>query len=325
MTGDYLYDPSTSPDPDVQDIERRLALLRFDPAAHPLAIERRSHPLRWFVAAAAAFLIAATAAGAYYSWRLDWHRGEAWSMHISGGTRDLSLPVAQQMELREPASLDIARLGEMQLSAGATVKLEETGPRRHRLALERGTASVRLWAPPGRFGVRTPAGEVLDLGCVFDIAVEADGTTRVGVKTGWVQLSNAYGESLVPAGASSSMSTAMRPRVPVYRDAPAGFAAAVRAFEDNPRDRRYVTELRDSLAAARRRDALTLLVLANASPVDVKQALLERAAELVPPPAGVSIAAIVAGNRDQFWQWYAHLDLPPVKSWWRNWRDVLPW
>jgi hypothetical protein len=66
-------------------------------------------------------------------------------------------------------------------------------------------------------------------------------------------------------------------------------------------------------------------MLANVSGADEKRELLNRAAQLWPPPSDVSVDAIVAGDRDALWRWHGSLDLPPVKSWWRNWRDALPW
>jgi hypothetical protein len=76
---------------------------------------------------------------------------------------------------------------------------------------------------------------------------------------------------------------------------------------------------------ARTRDVYTLLILATRAPAAIQRQLLERAAQLVPPPPGVTVDAITAGSRDMLWRWANHLDLPPVKGWWRNWRDALPW
>jgi hypothetical protein len=112
--------------------------------------------------------------------------------------------------------------------------------------------------------------------------------------------------------------------VPVYLDASDEFAAAVRAAQDGG-DLAERRELGTIVRTGRRRDVLTLLMLANVSAADTKHVLLTRAAELWPPPAGVSIEAIGAGDRDQLWKWHSTLDLPPVKNWWRNWRDALPW
>ena len=70
---------------------------------------------------------------------------------------------------------------------------------------------------------------------------------------------------------------------------------------------------------------LTLLLLSHQYPssVEVRRALLARAAELLPPPSGVTIEQILA-DRSRLWTWYDALDLPPAKSWWRNWRDAFP-
>jgi hypothetical protein len=77
--------------------------------------------------------------------------------------------------------------------------------------------------------------------------------------------------------------------------------------------------------SARPRDVLTLLLLSHQYPssVEVRRALLTRAAELLPPPSGVTIEQILA-DRSRLWTWYDALDLPPAKSWWRNWRDAFP-
>jgi hypothetical protein len=74
---------------------------------------------------------------------------------------------------------------------------------------------------------------------------------------------------------------------------------------------------------ARRRDVITLLMLAGTSPA-LRRPIVVRAAELVPPPSTVHVDAVAAGDRQQLWLWYDNLDLPPVKSWWLNWRDALP-
>ena len=202
--------------------------------------------------------------------------------------------------------------------------LAETAAARHRVLLDQGSVSVRIWAPPGMFAFRTPAGTVRDLGCIFDLRVDRDGTSRVRVDTGWVQMDNDFGQSLVPAGAAAEMRKLERPGVPIFTDASEAFETAVRAAERGG-DAAARRELGAVLRTARRRDVLTLLMLATVSAADEKRVLLTRAEELWPAPSGVSIDAIVAGDRDQLWRWHDSLDLPPLKSWWRNWRDALPW
>jgi hypothetical protein len=220
------------------------------------------------------------------------------------------------------ARVNIARIGTMRVEPGTALTLAETTSARHRVVLNHGAVSVRIWAPPGMFAFRTPSGTVRDLGCIFDLSVDDTGTSRVRVDTGWVQMDNDYGESLVPAGASAVMRRLSRPGVPIYDDSSGEFVSAVRVAQDGGDDAER-RELDVILRTARRRDVLTLLMLANVSPQDLKVVLLTRAAALWPPPAGVTVDAILAGDRDQLWKWHAALDLPPVKSWWRNWRDAF--
>ena len=86
-------------------------------------------------------------------------------------------------------------------------------------------------------------------------------------------------------------------------------------------DRAPADEALTFVRLARARDTLTLLMLARSAPPAVVRRLLTRAAELVPPPAGASIEAMVGGDSGPFWQWFDALDLPPPKHWWLNWRD----
>jgi hypothetical protein len=328
----YLTDPQASPSADVQDVERRLAPLRFELRQRPLDLPLRSarpryRTIRTFARLAAAVAIFTLAAAAYLSWRLSWTDGAPWKAAIdtgASGSVTTALDVNRPLTLTSTstARVNIARIGTMRVEPGSAITLAETTSARHRVVLNHGAVSVRIWAPPGIFAFRTPSGSVRDLGCIFDLSVDEAGTSRVHVDTGWVQMDNDYGESLVPAGASAEMRRLSRPGVPIYDDSSSEFAAAVRAAQDAG-DAAEHRELDVILRTARRHDVLTLLMLANVSPEDVKNVLLTRAAALWPPPSGVSIDAILAGDRDQLWKWHGALDVPPVKSWWRNWRDAF--
>lgn len=330
----YLWDPAAPADAEVRAVEDRLASARFDPRRRPLSLPptsvRQFTRLRTAIAlAAAAVVLIAVGLTTYWSWRWSWSAGAAWTAEIDNSTDHhlikTSLGVDQPLRLGETSSarVDIARIGTMTVAPESALTLAETTSSRHRVRLDRGSVSVRIWAPPGIFAFHTPAGMIRDLGCIFDLAVDGEGTARVRVDTGWVQMQNAYGESLVPAGAVSEMRPLARPGVPIYRDASDVFAGAVRAAE-NAGDTAARREVDRIVRTARRRDALTLLMLANVSATDMKRILLARAAELWPPPSDVSIDAIISGDRNQLWKWHASLDLPPIKSWWRNWKDALP-
>jgi hypothetical protein len=331
----YLWDPSASPARPVQSVERRLAAARFESVRRPLnlpeaSLRRPRHVDRRLLALAAGIAFLA-GVSAFSAWRWTWPSGAPWPVTIRAGAPGSAetasrLHLDRRFELAADASarIDIARIGTMSVSPGSALVLSETRSRRHRVQLDRGAVRVRVWAPPGRFALQTPAGIVIDLGCIFELAVDADGTARVRVDTGWVQLANDWGESLVPAGASSTMAAASRPGVPIYDDALPAFAANVRALERGSDEAARARAIDAIVTAARERDVITLLLLADAAPPSTRRPLLERAARLIPPPQDVSVRAILAGERDQLWRWYGALDLPPAKNWWLNWRDALP-
>jgi len=326
MTTDYLWNPEDAPDPDVEVLERTLQPLRFASRAPALTLPARSpvrrHPL--VLAMAASLFLAVLSAGAFWRWRESWPTGRAWPVTLlTGGQTTLGIDRSLELDAHTSAKVDIARIGAMEVAPGSALTLSQTNAARHRVVLDRGNVRVRVWAPPGRFAIRTPAGEVIDLGCIFDLSVDAGGTTDLHVATGWVELSNFLGESLFPAGTSGTMTPDGRPSVPIYDDAAQEFTRAVRSFERTA-DEASRTALAGEIARhARPRDVLTLLVLAHQTSGDPKRALLEAAAQLSPPPPGLTVEGVLA-DRARLWEWYDALDLPPVKSWWRNWRDAFP-
>lgn len=327
----YLWDPVAPADDSVVDIESRLISARFDPAAHPLprphtsidrsfAVRRgrRSwlRPLAW----AAAVLIVAGAG--FTAWRWTWPEGRAWNVTTAAGSPDrLRVGGTLETDATGEARVQIARIGTMEIARGTTVTLRSTTSNRHRLVLEQGVVRVRVWAPPFSVTFRTPAGEVSDLGCEFELTVDQT-TSAVRVTSGWVQLENLLGETLVPAGASSEMRTGTRPAVPVFDDAQPGFIEAVRAHERLPGDNDPVNRI---IALARPRDAYTLLqLIVRRSPAAAR--LAERAAALFPPPEGVDPARVAAGDVRGLDQWITAMPLPsPKGTWLWNWRDGLPW
>lgn len=321
---DELWEPGSSGSP--LDIERSLEPLRFEPSDRPLDVARlplQFRPARkWrgramaLIATAAILIIAVPAA---LRWRLTWPVGREWPVVASSAPVRASLPPGETLhtEPEQWAIVRVARLGWMRVLGDADVTLRSTGTGRHRLALERGTLRVRVWAPPFSIFISTPAGEVIDMGCEFFVTAHDD-RTEIEVLSGWVQLENRYGDVMVPEGASSVMVASARPRVPVFNDAAAGFHDAVRSaeFDGNPN---AVDTIVDS---ARPRDVLTLLVLATRMPQE-RERLLMRAHELAPALTGDELIAAINGSDRAVWRWMGALPLPSPKDWIRNWRDAL--
>lgn len=326
LANDYLWDPSAPVDEEVAAVERALAPLRFEGTELPdLGSARWSgNPKhrRWMAAAVAAVALSGVLA-ALVIHRWSWPAGRAWPIATAAGLPD-RLEVGRPLRLgpAQRARVSVARIGAMEVEPGSEITLRSTASNRHRVVLTQGVVRVRVWAPPGTVTFKTPAGDLVDLGCAFRLAVDPQGRAHVSVESGWVELEGAEGESLVPAGASSTMAVDERPRAPVFDDAAPAFREGVRALESRLDEGAAAPPL-TFLAGARRKDAMTLLLVAKDAPSGVARLLLERAAALQPPPPDVTIDAILAGDRAPLWRWHAALDLPPPKGWWRNWRDAF--
>ncbi len=315
----YLFDPGAPPADEVMQLEEMLAPLRHDPHSRPLAgadagaDQRRSWPAArfpWTLAAAAMVLVIAGAA----AWVWTWPAEQSWKV-VAGPMK--TLPVGRPVQTGPAHSLlvRVARIGWMRIGERSVLTLLSTRSNRHRLSMASGTIRVSVWAPPGSVNVRTPSGDVMDLGCEFIVRAEAS-TTSVDVISGWVQLGNERGEVLVPGGASSQMQRSEGPGVPVFRSASPQFQAAIRALEVGS-----ATALQTAVRTARRRDVLTLLVLATRD-LAHRDALLVRAAELMPPHSEKTLLQARGGNKQAIREWIDELPLPP-RSWVRNWRDRL--
>jgi FecR-like protein len=323
----YLWDPAAPAAADVRGLEEKLVAARFDPDAHPLNLPlvaaRPRLRFHWAVGLAAAAAVVIVAVALLALWRWQWPAGRPWTIEAGSSTLPDRLAVGAPLLLSgsEQARINVARIGTLNIKGDARLTLQSTDGSRHRMALDRGTLHLRVWAPPGSVRVQTPAGDVIDLGCEFDLTVDNGGTTAVAVRSGWVLIANNSGETLVPAGAGSEMRVDRRPGVPLFVDAPPPFAAAVRSLEAGTAD--VDAQVDTIVRTARARDVLTLLVLVERRSPG-RERIAVRAAELAPPPSGVTVDDVLRGDSEARERWRNTLRLPPPKGWLRNWRDGLP-
>jgi len=70
------------------------------------------------------------------------------------------------------ARVRIASLGVLDVEPDSRLRLLASGEKHHRIALDYGTVSAHMWAPPFSLVVATPSAEVTDLRCAFTLHVE---------------------------------------------------------------------------------------------------------------------------------------------------------
>ncbi len=328
MSGDYLWDGSGQPDPEVQRLEDALRPLRGTRPAPELG-PRRSPPAfsvgGWRVLATAAAVLAGLAAVVTRGrppepdagWSLAWLEGTSWGQ--ARVARETRLAVGEWIDTGEDrARLSVGEIGEVRLEPATRVGLLDAGERSHHLSLARGVLHAMIWAPPGQFLVDTPSAVAVDLGCSYTLEVDATGSGLVRVETGWVGFESRGLQSLVPAGAACPTRRGVGPGTPYFETAPESLrrALAVIDFGSDPTGR--AAALDAALAAARPRDALSLWHLLARLDGEERGRVHDRLAALVPPPVQVTREGVLRGDRTMRDAWWDELGLGSA-DFWRDW------
>lgn len=334
--GDYLWDRSGPVDPQVARLERLLSphALRAGRPQAPIATAAMRTPRRpWARALALAAVLGGLMLGGYgwYWQRLQWAEGDGWDTALVAGQarldgRPLRAPGVQlqpgnviETDAAGVARIAVAGIGEVLLGQHSRLQLVQTRSGRHRVQLDRGTLSARIWAPPGSFGVAVPSGAAYDLGCEFLIRTDAAGNGQLQVRSGWVQFERGGVEVLVPQGAQAELHGRRAPGTPYASDAAPAFVAALRQIDAGQGTPAVVDRL---LGSARPQDAITLVSLLARYPSLRAGPVFDRAAALL--PAGVTRAALAANGAHALDPWWRALPYPPMKRWWLQWADALP-
>jgi hypothetical protein len=221
------------------------------------------------------------------------------------------------------AKMEVSDIGQVTVDERTRVRLLESRDGHHRLALDRGTLHATIAAPPGQFVVSTPSATATDLGCIYSLHVNDDGSGMLSVEVGWVAFEERGRESFVPAGASSRTDSVSGPGTPRYDDTEQTFRDALDDI-DNGRDAaRRAASLRFVLEHARGRDAMTLWHLIPRVSGGDRTAVVDALNARVPMPGAVSREAVLRLDRAALDQWWDTLGLDEA-SWWRKWKGAYP-
>jgi hypothetical protein len=343
---EYLWEGSGEPDTEIQYLERALEEFRatsFVPPAFPMIdyAPRRSSWWRaitsniWVPRFAATILtFAALTIVLLLSLREPTSpRGNnGWSVELAEAQADSSLKAGKpkrkiRMQIGEAfetnrisrASIAVADIGRLELEPMTRLRLLQSGAGRKRIALDRGTIHVVIWAPPGEFVVDTPSAIAVDLGCMYTLSIEENGNGLLRTTLGWVGFQSNGHESLIPAGAAAATYRESGPGLPFFEDASDVFRSAVSEFDsakEGSAQRMAAQQI--ILRQARPRDGLTLWhLLSRVSEVD-RRAVYERLSALIPPPAGTTREGILRLDRAMLDTWWNALDLGDIGLW-RHW------
>ncbi|WP_254574836.1 hypothetical protein [Stenotrophomonas acidaminiphila] len=328
-TPDPLWDPDLPGDRELERLTTLLGSYRHVPGPLPTAPAlRRRRSRRVLPGAAAAALVAGMAiVAAWLPWRLQWSEHRQWAVEVEADARTLpaTLAVGQTLATAatQSATLQVARIGRMQVLPGTRVRLTDTRTGHHRIELLEGRIRARIWAPPGHFGIATGSSETVDLGCAFEMSRSPQGDGTLRVTSGWVMHRVEGQETLVPAGSTLDFS-AERSGIPLASDAAAGFRTAVIRFDQAMAAGRRPPDAEARVAReATAADRFSLLTLLTRYPALASGPLYTRLATMfdsAPPPG--HRAAWLHGDVQAMNLWWEQIPRPP-KAWWLNWRDAL--
>jgi hypothetical protein len=342
----YLWDGSGQPDTEIQRLERALEKFRA-PSLAPLAFPMIDYAPRgssWWLKissnnwiprfAATTLTLAALTIALVLSLRESTPPGsnQGWSVEVTEAQAAPSLTAAKpkrqiQMQIGEAfetnriskANISVADIGRLELEPMTRLRLLQSAVGRKRIALDRGTIHVAIWAPPGEFVVDTPSAVAVDLGCMYTLSIQENGNGLLRTTLGWVGFQSNGHESLIPAGAAAATYAEAGPGLPFFEDASDEFRSAVSQFDSSKEGspQRFAVQ-QVILREARPRDGLTLWhLLSRVSEVD-RQAVFERLSRLIPPPAGVTREGILHLDRAMLDSWWNALDLGDIELW-RHW------
>lgn len=347
MNDRYLWDGSGKPDAELLRLEKVLTQLRHKGEApvFPMVISAKEEkfslgflqmlwPRRF--AAIAAMVLLALVTGVLISrppsltaprpgWEVEQVAGAPTigADTINQANKKGKLEIGQLLVTNADsrASINVGGVGQVDVDPGSRVRLLQTSRDRKRISLEEGTIHAAIWAPPGEFVVDTPSAVAVDLGCVYTLHVNADGSGVLRTTLGWVGFHLNGRDSFIPAGAMCPTRPKLGPGTPYFEDAPPSFRTALSQLDfENQSAAARAAALGIVLSQARKGDALSLWHLLSRTTGAEREQVFNRLAELLPPSAGITREGILRLDRKQLDLWWNQLDVGDI-SIWRFWEQ----
>jgi hypothetical protein len=342
-SGDYLWDGSGEPDPEIQKLEALLGKYRHDspvPVFPTIVPERRWTFFRLrmrlipaLVTTTVALLAVGVVAFLFQGKNPHPLSVTGWDVSRLAGTPRIDrnaitgdegrsrLGVGEVLETdgQSRATLQAEGIGQIEMEPSTRLRLLAMGKGLKRIALDRGTIHTFIWAPPGQFVVDTPSAVTVDLGCAYTLQVDDSGGGIVRTSLGWVGFKLNGHESFIPEGAACATRPKVGPGTPYFEDAPAEFRAALARFDfEDSRPQQRAEDLAIVLAQSRNRDSLTLWHLLARVDKAQRTLVYDRLHQLAPPPASVTKDGILRLDQPMLDLWWNALGFDDI-SVWRHW------
>ncbi len=205
------------------------------------------------------------------------------------------------------AKVTVGAIGEVVVEPNSRLRLVATAPTDHRLELARGTLSALIWAPPRLFFVDTPSATAVDLGCAYTLTVDEKKHGILHVTLGYVALEHGDRQSIVPSGMKCVTVPGQGPGTPFAEDASDLFTAALQRIDFGSGE---LDALRDILAAASEKDAVTLWHLLKRARPDRRGEIYDKLAALKAPPSSVTRVGTLQGDKTMLATWASAVGIP---------------
>jgi hypothetical protein len=203
-------------------------------------------------------------------------------------------------------------IGNIEVAPESELKLSSINNKEYRLYLKAGKISAKTWSPPDFLKIEIPAGELVDLGCVFSIEVEADNSSEIQVSSGWVALKTVNRKIILPSGMICAIDKNGNPEIPYFVNASPEFKNALLKYEPGNKNKQT---LKNILSNARKSDDISLWYLLKASTPDEKKMIYDRLAEFVVPPDNVNFNGILNGDDSMLLSWWEKLGCGSSTLW----------
>ncbi len=305
----YLWDKSGPVDRGIEELERKLQMLRYEGDAPQMRIGVR----RWRVAPLAIAAVLTLAAGVTWTMFQSADTNGAWNVVAMKGTPTIdSIPLVGEGRLavgdwletdnNAQVRVEVADIGDVTVHPNSRLRLlVSEADKRHGLQLARGSIEAFIFAPPRLFFVETASAVAVDLGCQYLLQVDEQGTGRLEVRSGWVSFEHDAIDSIVPRGGVCQTRAGIGPGTPYFNDTSDEFVQALVEFDFDDGGEHAMNVV---LTQARPRDTLTLWHLLSRVDGAQREQVFDRMTSFSPPPDEVTRNGVLRLDDQMLQDWW---------------------